>query len=183
MMGPAYVRGAWWGFVSSRVGPPLGVVHGVVTRAAAVGGRELLLAVRVEPRGWELPGGHLEPGETLRDGLAREILEETGLSVEVGELTGVYHRTGFLPHTASVFLCIESAGTLRPSAETPRLRWWPAESLPRTLFPWLRRPLEDALAHEAGGVPAERTDHQGLARILEAAKIDLSMRLTDDESA
>lgn len=41
---------------------------------------------------WSLPGGALELGETLQEGVAREILEETGLVVEVGPLVGVFDR-------------------------------------------------------------------------------------------
>lgn len=169
--------------MSSRTRPALGVVHAVVTRPSTAGGREILLAVRRDLRGWELPGGHLEPGETADAGLSREVLEETGLVVDVGERTGIYHRTGFLPHTAAVYLGSVRGGTLTPSAETPRVRWWPADTLPSTLFPWLRLPVEDALAHEPGATPVERTDHQGVARILQAAWIDLSMRLTDDDAS
>src|ERR1700677_2043752 len=41
---------------------------------------------------WSIPGGVLEMGETLRQAAARNALEETGLTVEVGELLGVYDR-------------------------------------------------------------------------------------------
>jgi ADP-ribose pyrophosphatase YjhB (NUDIX family) len=39
---------------------------------------------------WSIPGGMLELGEKLRDGLAREVLEETGLEVEVGDVLDVF---------------------------------------------------------------------------------------------
>jgi ADP-ribose pyrophosphatase YjhB (NUDIX family) len=42
---------------------------------------------------WNLPGGHLEQGETIVQGMRREVLEETGLDVEPCALVGVY--TGF----------------------------------------------------------------------------------------
>lgn len=41
---------------------------------------------------WSLPGGALELGETLQEGIAREIREETGLVVDVGPLVGVFDR-------------------------------------------------------------------------------------------
>jgi 8-oxo-dGTP diphosphatase len=41
---------------------------------------------------WSIPGGALELGETIRAGLAREMLEETGLVVRVGELIEVFER-------------------------------------------------------------------------------------------
>jgi ADP-ribose pyrophosphatase YjhB (NUDIX family) len=42
---------------------------------------------------WNLPGGHLEQGETIVQGMRREVLEETGLEVRPCALIGVY--TGF----------------------------------------------------------------------------------------
>jgi len=56
------------------------------------GDRALLVRRATEPlKGeWSVPGGVLELGEKLRDGAAREALEETGLQVEVGEVLDVF---------------------------------------------------------------------------------------------
>jgi len=43
---------------------------------------------------WSLPGGRVERGETAREALVREMAEETGLVVEVGELIGEVVRPG-----------------------------------------------------------------------------------------
>jgi 8-oxo-dGTP diphosphatase len=57
-------------------------------------GRALLVRRGSEPlRGeWSIPGGTLELGETLEEGVARELLEETGLEVRVRELIEVFDR-------------------------------------------------------------------------------------------
>lgn len=57
-------------------------------------GKVVLVKRRFEPLAgqWSLPGGRLELGETLEAGLAREMLEETGLVVEVGVVVDVFDR-------------------------------------------------------------------------------------------
>jgi ADP-ribose pyrophosphatase YjhB (NUDIX family) len=57
-------------------------------------GKVVLIRRRYEPLAgrWSLPGGTLELGETLEDGVAREMLEETGLEVEVGPVIEVFDR-------------------------------------------------------------------------------------------
>jgi len=56
------------------------------------GDGRVLLVERGRPPGeglWTVPGGKLEPGETLAQGVAREVREETGLVVEIGALACV----------------------------------------------------------------------------------------------
>jgi mutator protein MutT len=57
-------------------------------------GRIVLVRRRFEPLAgqWSLPGGTLELGETLEAGVAREMLEETGLLVDVGAVIEVFDR-------------------------------------------------------------------------------------------
>ena len=57
-------------------------------------GRVVLVKRGHEPLAgqWSLPGGMLELGETLEAGVAREILEETGLIVDVGPLVELFDR-------------------------------------------------------------------------------------------
>ena len=94
--------------------------------------------------------------------LRREILEETGLEVAVERRVGDYVRSGFAPHTARVYLCRPVRGELRPSSETPLVRWFPLDAVPDTLFPWYRAPLADALAE----LPEPVTRHEHFDRDL-----------------
>ena len=174
----SYAKIAWWGLVSPRVEKvdPLVVLQGVIR-----GEEGILLAVRTDLRGWELPGGTLEEGEGLEQALCREIREETGLAVAVDRHTGDYWRSGFRPHLARVYLCHPIGGTLETQPEETRaLRWFPREALPETLFPWYRQPLEDALGPAAP--PVIRAERQGVARIAAGLAIDLRMRLSGDRA-
>ena len=175
---PDHGRTALRGFFSHR--GPRGLRDRVVVQAVIEGAEGVVLTVRSDLRGWELPGGNLEPGEAEEAALLREVDEETGLVVEIAGLIGEYHRTGFLPHRARVYRCRVRSGELRPSEETPVVRWFSLDSLPSTLFPWYRAPLEDAVAQ--ADKAAVRTEHHGAAAIWQGFKIDLRMRWTNDQS-
>jgi ADP-ribose pyrophosphatase YjhB (NUDIX family) len=73
-------------------------------------GRALLIRRGSQPLlgEWSIPGGMLELGETLEEGVARELLEETGLTVRVLELIEVFDRI-YLESTLG-----ESEGKKRP---------------------------------------------------------------------
>ncbi len=80
---------------------------------------------------WSIPGGVLEVGETLREAAVREALEETGLTVEVGELLGVYDRVlrdadeRTLYHYVLIdFLCGRIAGELHAAGDADEAHWF-----------------------------------------------------------
>ena len=76
----------------------------------------------VDNHHWEPPGGVLELGETIHDGLRREIREETGLDIEPDALTGVYKN---IPRgiIALVFCCKITGGQLAANNEVTAFRW------------------------------------------------------------
>jgi 8-oxo-dGTP pyrophosphatase MutT (NUDIX family) len=168
-LAPDWAWTAWRGLVGARL-RAVEVVQAVVLRDA-----EVLLALRRDLRGWELPGGNVGPGEAHEAALRREVREETGLEIEVEALAGVYHRRGFLPHTARVYRCRAAAAPVAPSDETPRVAWFRLDALP-PLLPWCRQPLADAIVLRAGDPPRERRERLGVREILEAARIDLAAR-------
>jgi 8-oxo-dGTP diphosphatase len=107
---------------------PVAAVGGVVIRDGAV----LLIRRAFPPRQgeWSLPGGQLELGESLADGVRREVREETGLEVEVGAVIEVFDRVhrdqagGIRYHFVIVdFLCRPIGGTLAAGDDAADVRW------------------------------------------------------------
>jgi len=97
--------------------------HSVSVAAVITDGHDRALLVRRADNGrWEPPGGVLELGETIEDGLRREVREETGLDVEPGQLTGVYKNMarGVI---ALVFRARITGGELAGGDETTGFRW------------------------------------------------------------
>src|SRR5436190_7981108 len=84
-------------------------------------GRALLIEQQFSGK-WEPPGGVLELGESIEEGLRRETREETGLDVEPVALTGAYKNMtrGII---ALVFRCKITGGELAITDETTAYRW------------------------------------------------------------
>jgi 8-oxo-dGTP diphosphatase len=90
-------------------------------------GRALLIQ-RADNGHWEPPGGVLELGETIEDGLRREVREETGLDIEAGQLTGVYKNMS-RGVVALVFRAKITGGGLAASDEATAFRWASADQV------------------------------------------------------
>ena len=85
-------------------------------------GRALLVQRRDNGR-WEPPGGVLELEETIEAGAAREAFEETGVEVEVQQLTGIYKNLK-LGAVALVFRARAISGDPHPTDESQDVRWF-----------------------------------------------------------
>lgn len=97
--------------------------HSISVAAAIVDDDGRVLATRRADNGhWEPPGGVLELDEEIETGLRREVFEETGLTIDVDGLTGVYKnmRRGIV---ALVFRCRAAGGQLGSSDEVRECRW------------------------------------------------------------
>jgi len=73
---------------------------------------------------WEFPGGKVEPGETARDALEREIREELMIDVRVGDdVTTTVHEYPFGEVTLSTFYCHLQSGDEVTLTEHAEVRW------------------------------------------------------------
>lgn len=114
---------------------PIIGVGGVVIR----GDNVLLIRRGREPlKGeWSIPGGMLELGENLKDGVKRELLEETGLKVRPLEVLTVFDR--ILRNGKRVqfhyvivdYLCTAAGGRLKSGSDVLDARWVRRNELPR----------------------------------------------------
>jgi len=116
----------------------------------------VLLQRRDDNRQWGLPGGSVEPGESVRTAVIREVHEETGLDVEPLRLIGVYsdpanHQIVTYPdgnvihYVSSVFECAVRGGTLTCCEESLELAYFAPDALPADTLPISRIRIVDAL--------------------------------------
>ena len=113
---------------------PIVGVGGVVI----LGSRVLLIRRGREPlKGeWSIPGGMLELGESLKDGVRREVLEETGLKVRPLEVLTVFDRIQqngerVQYHYVIIdYVCRRTGGRLKAGSDVLDARWVDREELP-----------------------------------------------------
>jgi len=131
---------------------------GVIVRDSS--GR-ILLEKRSDCGVWGLPGGRIEPGESIRQAAVREVKEETGLTVKITQLLGVYsepaERIVTFPdnvvHLVDILLEAKIiSGELLCSSESEKLQFFNQGALPADLAPPARVPLQDFLKGRIGAI-------------------------------
>jgi ADP-ribose pyrophosphatase YjhB (NUDIX family) len=130
----------------------------VVGVGAIIRHRDRLVLIRrdQEPaRGyWTFPGGAVELGETLEDAVRREVLEETGLQVELGDVAAVFDRVD-RDQAGAVryhFVVVDYharpvGGALRPGSDVSDARWFALEDLDHLPMTETAGELARALLH------------------------------------
>lgn len=120
--------------------------------------QKVLLTRRSDSGRWCLPGGHMEPGETVEEACIRECREETGLDVRVVRLIGIYST----PHrvidyglgnrqqiVAVTFETLAIGGALALSDETTEFGYFTADQIARMdVHEHHHERLADAFAHK-----------------------------------
>lgn len=134
--------------------------HIVASGGVITNEKDEVLLIKNPRKGWEYPGGIIELGETVPQGLIREIKEETGVDVEIINVVGIYTNTkkkkGYngveeVPTIVTIdFLCKYISGDLRTSNESIEVRWFSKEEALRIIKPKQRLRFERALNYKLG---------------------------------
>jgi 8-oxo-dGTP diphosphatase len=113
-----------------------------------LGGEVVLIQRDIEPGygKWTFPGGFVERGERAEAAAEREVLEESGLEIEVADIIGLYTYEGEVPAIA-VFAARVVGGEPTPLDETMDVKGFPRDGLPwaEMAFPSTEQALKDYL--------------------------------------
>jgi A/G-specific adenine glycosylase len=133
--------------------PKPAIPHYIVTAAVIMRQGSVLIALR-PARGllgglWEFPGGKQQEGEDLSACLRREITEELGVHIEVGEQLGIYqHAYTHFRVTLHAYLCTLPEGEPRP-IQVADVRWVAPEELTQYPMGKIDRQISQTLVSSA----------------------------------
>lgn len=123
--------------------------HSVSVAGIVIRDDDRVLVIKRDDNGhWEAPGGVLELDESFEDGVRREVLEETGVTVAVERLSGVYKN---LTHgiVALVYRCRPASGEPHVTAEAREIRWMTKEEVQSAVVPAFAVRVLDAFDESA----------------------------------
>ena len=96
-------------------------VHAVITNNE---GKLLLLKQTYTDKRWGLPGGSVEPGETIHEAIKRECYEELGLNIIIGAFTGLYYHKNYNAQVG-IFRCeLPDGASICLSSEHSEYKWF-----------------------------------------------------------
>ena len=100
--------------------------HSLSAAAVVLNEEGEILLIKGPKRGWELPGGIIELGETIQQGIKREVKEESGVDIEITKFCGIYQNlTQNICSTC--WLAKRIGGQLRTSEESLEVGFYTIE--------------------------------------------------------
>jgi 8-oxo-dGTP diphosphatase len=122
--------------------------HIVSAAAIILNEKNELLLIKGPRRGWEMPGGQVEEGESLKEAAIRETKEECGLDIEVTKFCGVFQNvSGSICNT--LFLAKPVGGKLTTTSECVDFGYFPIkEALDMVTWKNFRQRFEYCLNEE-----------------------------------
>lgn len=123
--------------------------HKVSVAAMVTNDAGEILLVNSPWRGWEYPGGLIEPGETFQQALHREIREEAGVEVEIVRFVGICKNVE--KDIVNIdFTARYVGGELTTSEESTEVKWFtPEEALEAITFPLTKKRLINMLSGDS----------------------------------
>jgi len=122
--------------------------HFVSVAGLVLNDKDEVLLIDNPRRGWEYPGGMVEPGESLHDALVREIQEESGVKVETIGFVGVCKNVQKDVVNLD-FVCRYVSGELTPSEESIEVRWVKKEDISKLItYPLTKIRMKNMLEGE-----------------------------------
>lgn len=120
--------------------------HFVSVAAMVTNEKGEILLVKSPWRGWEYPGGLIEPGETFQEALHREVREEAGVEIEITGFVGICKNIE--RNIVNIdFTAKYLSGELRTSEESTEVRWASQdEAFKLITFPLTRKRLQNMLS-------------------------------------
>ena len=119
--------------------------HLVSVATLVTNDRGEVLLVNSPWRGWEYPGGLIEPGESFQEALHREVREESGVEIEITGFVGICKNIE--RNIVNIdFTAKYVGGELRTSEESTEVVWvTPEEALKMITFPLTKKRLQNML--------------------------------------
>lgn len=100
--------------------------HTVVAAAVVLNEDSRILLLNGPKRGWEIPGGRVEEGESITSAVIRETKEETGIDIEIIRFCGVFQNVKESV-ISNLFLARATGGEFRTSSESYELEYFNIE--------------------------------------------------------
>lgn len=100
--------------------------HIVSAATIVVNDKDELLLIKGPRRGWEIPGGQVEEGESLKEAAIRETKEESGIDVEITRFCGIYQNVD-RSICNTLFLAKPIGGVPTTSSESLEVGFFPIE--------------------------------------------------------